>query len=52
MKINKDLILRLDDDDLGKFLRWCLENDKDEMSGFALNDFNSRLYDKLYQSID
>ncbi len=51
IRFNWDLITRLSDEQLGAFIRWCKENNKDA-DGLELNEWNARIYNKLYQTID
>ena len=48
MTINKDLIKRLTNEEMGAFLRYCIDNNISDMDGFTLNDWDSRIYDLLY----
>lgn len=48
MTFNKDLILRLDNEDLGSFLRYCLKNNLNCMDGIELSKWNEHAYRNLY----
>jgi len=49
MTINKDLVLRLNNNHLAEYLRYCIEKNKD-MDMFSLSDWNERISDLLYQN--